>query len=163
MIVDSWEEAKKYVESWKSAGETIVFTNGCFDLLHRGHVEYLEETKSLGDKLILALNSDQSVQKLKGNSRPILHQDDRAVILDGLKAVDLVVIFDQETPTEIIECLLPDILAKGGDYTADQVMGADVVKAHGGKVVIIPFRPSFSSSDIIKKIIKLTKPNLKTP
>jgi len=140
------------VEEWKSSGNTIVFTNGCFDILHRGHVEYLKEAKACGDRLVLALNSDHSVQLLKGASRPIQTQEDRAIILDALESVDLVVVFDQETPTEIIRTLLPDILAKGGDYTPKAVVGADIVIDHGGEVRIIPFRSGYSTTEIFEKI-----------
>jgi len=152
MIEKNWEAAKKQVEEWKSSGNTIVFTNGCFDILHRGHVEYLKEAKACGDRLVLALNSDHSVQILKGNSRPIQTQEDRAIILDALESVDLVVVFDQETPTEIIRILLPDILAKGGDYTHKAVVGADIVIDHGGEVRIIPFRSGYSTTEIFEKI-----------
>ena len=152
MIEKNWEAAKKQVEEWKSSGNTIVFTNGCFDILHRGHVEYLKEAKACGDRLVLALNSDHSVQLLKGASRPIQTQEDRAIILDALESVDLVVVFDQETPTEIIRTLLPDILAKGGDYTPKAVVGADIVIDHGGEVRIIPFRSGYSTTEIFEKI-----------
>ncbi len=152
MIEKNWEAAKKQVEEWKSSGNTIVFTNGCFDILHRGHVEYLKEAKACGDRLVLALNSDHSVQLLKGASRPIQTQEDRAIILDALESVDLVVVFDQETPIEIIRTLLPDILAKGGDYTPKAVVGADIVIDHGGEVRIIPFRSGYSTTEIFEKI-----------
>ena len=117
MIANNWDEAKKQVDDWKLSGQKIVFTNGCFDILHRGHVEYLTEAKACGDKLVTALNSDSSVSRLKGEPRPIQSQEDRAVILDALESVDFVVIFDQETPAKIINSLLPDVLVKGGDYT----------------------------------------------
>ena len=152
MIEKNWEAAKKQVEEWKSSGNTIVFTNGCFDILHRGHVEYLKEAKACGDRLVLALNSDHSVQLLKGASRPIQTQEDRAIILDALESVDLVVVFDQETPIEIIRTLLPDILAKGGDYTPKAVVGTDIVIDRGGEVRIIPFRSGYSTTEIFEKI-----------
>jgi len=152
MIVQNWEEAKIQVDEWKSSGETVVFTNGCFDILHRGHVEYLADSKACGDKLVLALNSDASVQKLKGNPRPIQNQEDRAVILDALESVDLVVLFNEETPLEIIQTLIPDILAKGGDYTPETIVGADTVISNGGEVKVIPFRTGYSSSKIIDKL-----------
>jgi D-beta-D-heptose 7-phosphate kinase/D-beta-D-heptose 1-phosphate adenosyltransferase len=153
MIAKNWEEAKKQVEEWKSSGLTVVFTNGCFDILHRGHVEYLSDAKACGSKLVLALNSDSSVQKLKGDPRPIQNQEDRTIILDALESVDLVVVFDQDTPAEIIQTLLPDILAKGGDYTPETIVGADIVTANGGEVKVIPFRTGYSSSKIIDKIL----------
>ena len=155
MIENNWDEAKKQIYDWKLSGQKIVFTNGCFDILHRGHVEYLTEAKACGDKLVTALNSDSSVRGLKGDPRPIQSQEDRAVILDALESVDLVVIFDQETPAEIIKTLLPDVLVKGGDYTADTIVGADIVTENGGEVKVIPFRSGQSTSGIVEKIIKL--------
>ena len=155
MIENNWDEAKKQIYDWKLSGQKIVFTNGCFDILHRGHVEYLTEAKACGDKLVTALNSDSSVRSLKGEARPIQSQEDRAVILDALESVDLVVIFDQETPEKIIKTLLPDVLVKGGDYTPDTIVGADIVTENGGEVKVIPFRSGQSTSGIVEKIIKL--------
>ena len=155
MIANNWDEAKKQVDDWKLSGQKIVFTNGCFDILHRGHVEYLTEAKACGDKLVTALNSDTSVRGLKGDPRPIQSQEDRAVILDALESVDLVVIFDQETPAKIIKTLLPNVLVKGGDYTPDIIVGADIVTENGGEVKVIPFRSGQSTSSIVEKIIKL--------
>ena len=155
MIANNWDEAKKQVDDWKLSGQKIVFTNGCFDILHRGHVEYLTEAKACGDKLVTALNSDSSIRSLKGEARPIQSQEDRAVILDALESVDLVVIFDQETPAEIIKTLLPNVLVKGGDYTPDTIVGADIVTENGGEVKVIPFRSGQSTSSIVEKIIKL--------
>ena len=155
MIANNWDEAKEQVNDWKLSGQKIVFTNGCFDILHRGHVEYLTEAKACGDKLVTALNSDTSVRGLKGEARPIQSQEDRAVILDALESVDLVVIFDQETPAKIIKSLLPDVLTKGGDYLAETIVGADTVTENGGEIKVIPFRPGQSTSSIVEKIIKL--------
>ena len=155
MIVNNWDKAKKQVNDWKLSGHKIVFTNGCFDIIHRGHVEYLTEAKACGDKLVTALNSDSSVRGLKGDPRPIQSQEDRAVILDALQSVDLVVIFDQETPAKIIKTLLPNVLVKGGDYTPDTIVGADIVTENGGEVKVIPFRSEQSTSGIVEKIIKL--------
>ncbi len=155
MIAKNWEKAKKQVDEWKLSGLTVVFTNGCFDILHRGHVEYLSDAKACGDKLILALNGDSSVQKLKGDPRPIQNQEDRAIILNALESVDMVVVFDQETPAEIIQILLPDVLAKGGDYTFENIVGANIVTANGGEVKVIPFRTGYSSSKIIDKLINM--------
>ena len=155
MIENNWDEAKKQIYDWKLSGQKIVFTNGCFDILHRGHVEYLTEAKACGDKLVTALNSDSSVRSLKGEARPIQSQEDRAVILDALESVDLVVIFDQETPAKIIKKLLPNVLVKGGDYTPDTIVGADIVTENGGEVKVIPFRSGQSTSGIVEKIIKL--------
>ena len=155
MIENNWDEAIKQIYDWKLSGQKIVFTNGCFDILHRGHVEYLTEAKACGDKLVTALNSDSSVRSLKGEARPIQSQEDRAVILDALESVDLVVIFDQETPAKIIKTLLPNVLVKGGDYTPDTIVGADIVTENGGEVKVIPFRSGQSTSGIVEKIIKL--------
>ena len=155
MIAKNWIEANKQVDKWKLTGLKVVFTNGCFDILHRGHVEYLTDAKACGDKLVTALNSDSSVRGLKGDFRPIQNQDDRAAILDALASVDLVVIFDEETPAEIVKTLIPDVLVKGGDYTPETIVGADTVTANGGEVKIIPFRSGQSTSIIIEKIIKL--------
>ena len=155
MISKNWIEANKQVDKWKSTGLKVVFTNGCFDILHRGHVEYLTDAKACGDKLVTALNSDSSVRGLKGDSRPIQTQADRAAILDALASVDLVVVFDEETPAEIIKTLIPDVLVKGGDYTPETIVGADTVTANGGEVKIIPFLSGQSTSIIIEKIIKL--------
>ena len=120
MITRNWIDAKKQVDKWKSTGLKVVFTNGCFDILHRGHVEYLTDAKVCGDKLVIALNSDSSVCGLKGDSRPIQSQVDRAAILDALASVDLVVIFDEDTPYNLIRQLNPDMIVKGGDYEAKQ-------------------------------------------
>ena len=155
MIAKNWIEANKQVDKWKLTGLKVVFTNGCFDILHRGHVEYLTDAKACGDKLVTALNSDSSVRGLKGDFRPIQNQDDRAAILDALASVDLVVIFDEETPAEIVKMLIPDVLVKGGDYTPETIVGADTVTANGGEVKIIPFRSGQSTSIIVEKIIKL--------
>jgi len=155
MIAQDWNEAKSQVDIWKGEGLKVVFTNGCFDILHRGHVEYLADAKACGDKLILALNSDRSVRELKGDSRPIQNQEDRAAILDALKSIDLVVVFDEDTPADIVKMLVPDVLAKGGDYTPDTIVGADTVIENGGEVKVIPFRPGQNTSSIVEKIIKL--------
>ena len=155
MIAKNWIEANKQVDKWKLTGLKVVFTNGCFDILHRGHVEYLTDAKACGDKLVTALNSDSSVRGLKGDFRPIQNQDDRAAILDALASVDLVVVFDEETPAEIVKTLIPDVLVKGGDYTPETIVGADTVTANGGEVKIIPFRSGQGTSIIIEKIIKL--------
>jgi rfaE bifunctional protein nucleotidyltransferase chain/domain len=136
----------------KSEGNTIVFTNGCFDIIHRGHVTYLEEAKNLGDVLIIGLNSDDSVRRLKGESRPVNSQDDRAVVLSALRSVDYVIIFYEDTPFELISSLNPDILVKGGDYTPENIIGADIVTSNGGKVVVIPLVPGKSTTSIIDKL-----------
>lgn len=130
----------------------IVFTNGCFDILHLGHVEYLNEAKSLGDVLIIGLNSDESVRRLKGADRPINNEIDRKSMLLNLRAVDCVQIFNNETPYEIIQLIQPDILVKGGDWKVDQIVGSDVVLAKGGKVLSLMFKDGYSTSNLIKTV-----------
>ena len=130
----------------------MVFTNGCFDLLHPGHVHYLKEAKALGDKLIVGLNSDASVQQLKGNNRPINDEVFRLKMLLGL-AVDLVILFSEETPIELIKCIKPDTLVKGGDYKINTIVGAEYVLSYGGEVRVLSFLEGYSSSSIIKKIL----------
>ncbi|HEU4390011.1 MAG TPA: D-glycero-beta-D-manno-heptose 1-phosphate adenylyltransferase [Blastocatellia bacterium] len=138
-------------------GRRVVFTNGCFDLLHPGHVRYLAEARSLGDALIVALNSDRSVRALKGETRPIMNEKERAEIIAALESVDLVTIFDEETPRELIAELLPDILVKGGDWAVEQIVGREEVEAAGGTVVSLPFLEGSSTSDIVRRIIKLNE------
>jgi D-beta-D-heptose 7-phosphate kinase/D-beta-D-heptose 1-phosphate adenosyltransferase len=133
----------------------IVFTNGCFDLLHRGHIEYLAKAKSLGDILIVGLNADDSVRRLKGPNRPITPQEDRAAILAALAVVDYVCIFDEDTPYELIRAVVPDILVKGADWTVDDVVGKDIVEAAGGSVHTIEFLPNRSTTNIIQKIAQI--------
>lgn len=148
----SFAEAEKTITSWRKDGLKIVFTNGCFDLLHYGHISYLSEARALGDKLIVGVNSDASVQKLKGPNRPIKDEKSRAHILSHLDMVDLVIIFDTETPLALITECRPDVLVKGGDYTIDQIVGADVVQASGGHVQTLGFEAGYSSTAIIEKI-----------
>jgi len=148
------DELVKFREKAKIEGRKVVFTNGCFDILHRGHVELLEKAKRFGDLLIVALNSDSSMKKIKGEKRPILNENDRAYILASLKCVDAVCLFDEETPAEIIDKLKPDILAKGGDYKINEVVGRESVYNIGGEVVIIPLVEGKSTKEIIEKIIK---------
>lgn len=147
-----WPEAKIHRQTLADAGKKVVFTNGCFDLLHPGHIKYLEDAKALGDFLIIGLNSDASIVRLKGESRPINSLNDRATMLRGLKAVDLIVSFDEDTPLQLIGTLLPDLLVKGGDYAADDIVGAKEVREHGGQVVVVPFLKGYSSSNLIKRI-----------
>ncbi|MGH7464496.1 MAG: D-glycero-beta-D-manno-heptose 1-phosphate adenylyltransferase [Longimicrobiales bacterium] len=132
--------------------ETVVFTNGCFDILHRGHVAYLTEARALGDRLIVALNTDASVRRLKGPGRPVVEQDDRAYVMGALACVDAVTLFDEDTPAQLIAALLPDVLVKGGDYAPDQVVGRDLVESHGGRLVLIPFVTGRSTSGILQRI-----------
>ncbi|MDR0499478.1 MAG: D-glycero-beta-D-manno-heptose 1-phosphate adenylyltransferase [Holophagales bacterium] len=130
----------------------LCFTNGCFDLIHPGHVQYLEDAKTLGDFLVIGLNSDQSVAKIKGISRPIQHEIARALVLLGLKSVDAVIRFDEDTPANLIELIQPDVLIKGGDYTPETIVGRETVTKHGGQVVTIPFLEGFSTTAIINRI-----------
>jgi rfaE bifunctional protein nucleotidyltransferase chain/domain len=131
---------------------TLCFTNGCFDLLHPGHVAYLEDVRNLGDFLVVGLNSDASVARLKGPSRPLQDEAARARILLGLRCVDAVVRFEEDTPLELITALAPDLLAKGGDYTPDTVVGREVVEGRGGRLALIPFLPGHSTSRIVERI-----------
>ena len=138
----------------KARGKQIVFTNGCFDLLHAGHVKYLQKARSLGDLLIMGLNSDASVRRLKGEKRPLIGEEERAHILAALDCIDYVVVFEEDTPLELITALKPDILAKGGDYTADGVVGKDVVEAYGGRVELVTFVDGKSTTNIIERILE---------
>lgn len=139
----------------KQAGKQLVFTNGCFDLIHAGHVRYLAQARALGDVLVVALNSDRSVRALKGEGRPILSEQERAEVIAALEAVDYVIIFDEETPRELIAALLPDVLVKGGDWPLDQIVGRDEVEAAGGKVLSLPYVEGSSTTEIIERIKSL--------
>ncbi|MFA4910280.1 MAG: D-glycero-beta-D-manno-heptose 1-phosphate adenylyltransferase [Desulfobacteria bacterium] len=147
------KDLKKVVERVKKEGKRVVFTNGCFDLIHVGHTRYLEEAKKLGDILIVAVNSDQSVRTIKGNKRPIIPEEERAEVLSALQCVDFVVIFHEPDPLNIISLLKPDVLVKGGDWGEDAIIGREVVESIGGKVVRIPEIKGASSSSIIDKIV----------
>jgi len=144
-----------FINELKAQGRKIVFTNGVFDIIHRGHVEYLAEAKSLGDVLIVGLNSDSSVKQIKGDKRPVVGQENRAFVLMNLKPVDYVVIFNEDNPLNLIKAIVPDILVKGADWNEDKIIGADVVKANGGEVKRIKFVENSSSTDIIDRIIEL--------
>ncbi|MBT4881859.1 D-glycero-beta-D-manno-heptose 1-phosphate adenylyltransferase [Flavobacteriales bacterium] len=146
------EELKTQVESWKNSGEKVVFTNGCFDIVHRGHIEVLARTADLGSKFIIGLNSDSSIKKLKGDDRPIINEQSRAILLASLSFVDAVVLFSEETPINLISTLVPDVLAKGGDYEIKTIVGHEIVQKNGGKVILVPFVDGFSSTNIIDKI-----------
>jgi len=148
----AWDKAKERCDFWREKQQKIVFTNGCFDLLHPGHIKYLNDAKALGDVLVVGLNADASITGLKGDSRPINALPDRAVMLMGLKAVDMVVSFEEETPLNLIQTLLPDVLVKGGDYKADDIVGAKEVREHGGQVIVVPFLQGYSSSNLINRI-----------
>jgi len=140
------------VEQWKKSGNKIVFTNGCFDIIHRGHIEVLASTADLGNKLIIGLNSDQSIQNIKGEGRPIIDEQSRAILLAALSFVDAIILFSQDTPLKLIGALLPDVLAKGGDYEIENIVGHEIVQQNGGKVKLVPFIDGYSSTSIIKKI-----------
>jgi rfaE bifunctional protein nucleotidyltransferase chain/domain len=140
---------------WKSSRKKVVFTNGVFDILHRGHVEYLAAAKSLGDELIVGINSDASVRKIKGPRRPVVVESDRAFLVSQLVPVDAVCIFEQETPYDLISALVPDILVKGADWKVDDVVGKDVVERSGGKVLTLPFVPRHSTTLVIERIKEL--------
>ncbi len=152
--IKSRSEAKQVVAEWAEQGEKIAFTNGCFDIVHRGHVDYLSRAKDLGTKLVLGLNTDASVQRLKGPDRPVVDEYSRAILLAALQFIDLVVLFDEDTPYELIKDLQPDILVKGSDYKAEDIVGYDVVTAKGGKVETIDFVEGFSTTSIVEKIKK---------
>lgn len=145
-------EAMSTIQEWHKYSETIVFTNGCFDIIHAGHVSYLEEAKALGDKLIVGLNSDESVRGLKGNQRPIIAELNRAKVLAALESVDMVILFQEETPIELIKSVKPQYLVKGGDYREEDMIGANFVTQHNGKVMILSFVDGLSTSNIIDKI-----------
>lgn len=149
----SWQEIASLAATWKACGEKIVFTNGCFDILHVGHVTYLEKARNLGKHLIVGLNTDASVRRLKGATRPLVHEMDRARVLAALACVDAVVLFDQDTPTELIEKIRPDILVKGGDYKPEEVAGRE----YAGEVKIIEFEDGYSTTGVVEKIAQMVK------
>ena len=142
------------LKAFRKAGKSVVFTNGCFDLLHVGHVRYLSAARNEGDLLVVALNSDRSIKLIKGDRRPIVKQDHRAEILASLQVVDYVTIFDESDPLKLIQLLKPTILVKGADWGPDEIIGADFVKARGGRVVRVPLVKDASSSAIIERIVK---------
>jgi len=140
------------LQQWKQEGCQLVFTNGCFDLVHRGHIDSLAKAAELGDRLIVGLNSDQSVKLLKGENRPLIDQQSRAVLLASMLMVDAVVLFDEETPYELIRSIQPDVLVKGSEYQIEEIAGSDIVLASGGRVERIDLTEGFSTSDLIQKI-----------
>lgn len=148
----SLTELKAERQRLRSAGKIVVLTNGCFDLLHPGHVRYLSEARRLGDVLIVALNSDRAIRELKGHARPILDQSERAEVISALACVDYVTVFDDVSPQEMIASILPDVLVKGGDWGLDQIIGRQEVEAAGGKVLSLPFVEGVSTSEIIERI-----------
>jgi len=150
------ETLASLLEEHRRQGRRIVFTNGCFDILHAGHVRYLAQARRLGDVLVVALNTDRSVVAIKGPDRPVVGQEERAFVVAGLESVDYVTFFDDETPLSLIEALQPDILVKGGDWKADSVVGGDVVRSRGGDVVILPYLEGASTTNIIEKIRRVS-------
>lgn len=145
---------KTEVEKWKQAGQKVVFTNGCFDLLHVGHISYLAAAAALGNKLIIGLNSDASTKRLKGPTRPINNEYSRSIMLAAIFFIDAVMLFEEDTPLQTIKTILPDVLVKGGDYTISQIVGANEVIDNGGEVKVIDFLNGYSSTNIIEKIKK---------
>lgn len=151
----SLSKALEMVSAWKNDGEKVVFSNGCFDILHTGHIDYLEKARQIGDHLVIGINTDQSVSMLKGPSRPIVDEVSRSRVISALEFVDLVVLFDEETPIDLIKALCPDILVKGKDYNISNIVGADFVLQNGGKVETIELTSGFSSTNVIDKIKNL--------
>ena len=162
MILDILE-LSSIVNTLKQDGKRIVFTNGCFDIIHVGHVRYLKEARELGDVLVVGLNSDISVRTIKGNNRPIVPQGERAEVLSSLKYVDYVVIFGEPDPYNTIAAIEPDVLVKGGDWGIDKIIGRDIVESYGGKVCTIPFIEGASSSGIIEDILTKYSPDPLNP
>ncbi|MCP2042903.1 D-glycero-beta-D-manno-heptose 1-phosphate adenylyltransferase [Pontibacter sp. HSC-36F09] len=148
----SLSDLQEQVQAWRNQGQKIVFTNGCFDILHLGHVDYLEKARQLGDKLVLGLNTDASINRIKGPSRPLQDEMSRARVMASLLFVDAVVFFDEDTPLELIKAVQPDILVKGDDYTIENIVGQDVVTARGGEVKTIPLVKGYSTTNVVKKI-----------
>ena len=153
-IARDYQEAANVVKNWQQQGYDVVFTNGCFDLLHKGHILYLQEASQNGDKLIVAINADKSVSKLKGKHRPIKDEDNRSQIMAALAFVDLVVVFHEETPLELIQMITPDILVKGGDWKPHQIVGSEHVLNHGGEVLSLQFVEGYSTTALEEKIKK---------
>ncbi|MEQ8925941.1 MAG: D-glycero-beta-D-manno-heptose 1-phosphate adenylyltransferase [Fulvivirga sp.] len=151
------DKLKDLRQDWKKSGNEVVFTNGCFDILHLGHVDYLEKAKGLGDRLVVALNTDTSVKRLKGKERPLNNEVSRGRLIAALEFVDAVVYFSEDTPKEIIETLAPDILVKGNDYLAENIVGADFVVKNGGRVETVPLVDGYSTTNLVEKIKKLNK------
>lgn len=155
-IYTSTGKAKEQVARWQEQGEKIVFTNGCFDILHQGHIVYLSKTADYGNRLIIGLNTDDSVRRIKGKSRPIVSEQERALLLASLGFVDMVVFFREDTPYELIKALQPNVLTKGADYKAENIVGYDIVTQRGGNVETIVLEEGFSTTNVIEKIKKLS-------
>ena len=153
MSILSRSAAREAIALWRNKNKTVVFTNGCFDILHRGHIDYLTRAKELGDVLVVGLNSDASVRRIKGKPRPLQNETSRSVVLDALAVVDAVVIFEEDTPRNLINELLPDVLVKGGDYEVHSIVGAQEVIARGGEVKILPYLKGYGTSEIVGRIL----------
>ena len=156
-MILNFEEVEEVVSPLRET-KRVVFTNGCFDIIHAGHVDYLEEAKALGDLLVVGMNSDDSIRRIKGEKRPIVPQDMRARVLSSLKPVDYVVIFEEDTPFELIKRVKPHILVKGGDWKLENIVGREFVESYGGVVKTIPFEYDISTSKIIEKVVNLYCP-----
>lgn len=150
--IKTWPQVGEAVVHWRSRGEKIVFTNGCFDLLHFGHIHYLAAARDLGDRLVVGINSDASVRRLKGPHRPIQQEASRLHLMAALSCVDAVVLFEQDTPLELIRLILPEVLVKGGDWQPSQILGSDIVTQNGGEVFSLPFVEGYSTTHIEEKI-----------
>ena len=144
---------RERLDGWRAAGETLVFTNGVFDLLHRGHVEYLEEAATLGDRLVVGVNADASVRRLKGPTRPLVPGEERAELVGALACVDAVVLFEEDTPERLIRAVQPDVLVKGGDWAVERIVGRELVEARGGRVLNIPLREGASTTGLVERIL----------
>ena len=151
-IIRKKEDLNNILNQWRLSKEKIVFTNGCFDILHRGHVEYLAKASVLGTKLVIGLNTDTSVRKLKGESRPINDQEARAILLSSLMFTDKIIFFEEDTPLELIRYIQPDVLVKGNDYRAEDIIGYDIVKNKGGEIITVNLTAGFSTTNILNKI-----------
>ena len=149
------EQLEKLLNQWKGKGEKIVFSNGCFDIVHLGHVDYLEKSRQLGNRLVLGLNTDESVKRLKGPQRPVMDEQARARVMASFEFVDAVIFFGEDTPFDLISFVKPDILVKGDDYTPDKIVGADVVIGNGGEVKTVPLVKGYSTTEIISRIKRL--------
>jgi len=152
-IFKNFQDFKPVLDQWQKSGQILVFTNGCFDLVHRGHIDSLVKAANFGDRLIVGLNSDVSVRLLKGETRPLIDEQSRAVMLASLLMVDAVILFAEETPYDLVKCIMPDVLVKGAEYRIEEIAGFDVVLAAGGRVERIDLTEGFSTSDLIQKII----------
>ncbi|MBK7869972.1 MAG: D-glycero-beta-D-manno-heptose 1-phosphate adenylyltransferase [Saprospiraceae bacterium] len=150
--IQDWKQIQATVDAWQKAGQKVVFTNGCFDILHYGHIHYLAQARDLGNKLVIGLNSKDSVCRLKGPNRPINDETTRQYLLASLEFVDAVVVFEQDTPLELIQIILPDVLVKGGDWQPKDIIGSDVVLANGGEVRSLPYIEGYSTTAIEQKI-----------